>query len=595
MIPTSTLRRLLTLAAATCLLAAATPAAAERHARLSTDLAEKLARGDQDIDVIVEGSRGEVDAVAGRYNLRVKRYLRSGAVLRVNAGQLDALQADQSVTHLSSDAPVRSTAVAADVTRQTIGADQVWTGVGKLKALTGKGVSVAVIDSGVAFSHPALAGKVVASVDFTGGDGVDRFGHGTHVAALIAGTAGKTPDTAGYGGIAPDAGIVSLRVLDANGAGQMSAVVDALDWAIEHQKVYGIKVINLSLGAAVLQPAADDPLCQAAARAVASGMVVVAASGNFGLTAEGLKVYGGITSPGNSPAVITVGALDTNGTATRLDDKVAKFSSEGPTLFDYALKPDLVAPGRNVVSAEAPESLLAAQHPERHVTAGYMSLSGSSMATAVVSGAVALLADRRPNLSPTDARIVLQATASFMPGAGLVASGAGSLDAVTAARLTDSSWFPQLTSTNALNTHTLTSSVAKDLSLIRAISAAKQSDTIVWGQGATIVWGQGATIVWGQGATIVWGQKADDTIVWGQAANDTIVWGQTNSDTIVWGQAGQDTIVWGQASQDTIVWGQGAPDTIVWGQGAADTIVWGQGLQDTIIWGQSNDTIVWGQ
>ena len=94
MTPTSALRRLLTLAVATCLLAMATPAAAQRRVRLSTDLAEKLARGDQDIDVIIEGSRGEVDAVAGRYNLRVKRYLRSGAVLRVNAGQLDALQAD---------------------------------------------------------------------------------------------------------------------------------------------------------------------------------------------------------------------------------------------------------------------------------------------------------------------------------------------------------------------------------------------------------------------------------------------------------------------------------------------------------------------
>ena len=113
-------------------------------------------------------------------------------------------------------------------------------------------------------------------------------------------------------------------MLDGNGAGTASAVVDAIDWAVDHRKAYDIKVINLSLGAAVLQPAADDPLCEAAERAVAAGIVVVAASGNFGLTADGKKVMGGITSPGNSPAVITVGALDTKGTVARADDTVAK-------------------------------------------------------------------------------------------------------------------------------------------------------------------------------------------------------------------------------------------------------------------------------
>ena len=188
MTPTSTIRRtfqsVLFIAG---LAASASPAIAQHRARLSTDLADRLATGDQDIDVIVHGSRTDLDALATRYNLRVKRYLRSGGVLRINAGQLSALQDDASVDHLSSDAPVRSSV---DVTRATIGADQVWSGTDTMRALTGSGVGVAVIDSGVDLRHAALANRVVASVDFTGGDGIDRYGHGTHVAALIAGVAG---------------------------------------------------------------------------------------------------------------------------------------------------------------------------------------------------------------------------------------------------------------------------------------------------------------------------------------------------------------------------------------------------------------------
>ncbi|MGE3110126.1 MAG: S8 family peptidase [Vicinamibacterales bacterium] len=604
------------------LVALAAPAAAQHRARLSRDLDARLARGAASMDVILRGTREEIDALARRHAVRVRRYLKAGAVLRLNAGQLEALSGDQAVDRISSDAPVRASG---DVTRETIGADQVWAGAGLVRPLSGAGVGVAVIDSGVDPSHRALAGRVVASVDFTGGDGIDRYGHGTHVASLIAGAAGRTADTADYQGIAPGARIVSLRVLDEAGAGQASDVIEAIDWAIDNRARYGIRVINLSLGAPVTQSWRDDPLCEAAQRAVDAGLIVVAAAGNFGITPDGKRIFGGITAPGNTPSVITVGALDTRGTSVRSDDTIAKFSSRGPTLVDHVIKPDLVAPGRNVVAAEAAGSTLAARYPERHVAGagaeGYMSLSGSSMSAGVVSGTVALLLQGRPALRPAEVRIALQLTSEFMPAEGLVAAGAGSTNALAVNMLGRPYEFGPVTF--IAGEQTRPSGLATDsmggairrllLPSPRTLQAGTlMSSTIVWGSSNdTIVWGSAAyldTIVWGSSfETIVWGSSgATDTIVWGSGSLDKLIWGSVNAgtivwgslttgETIVWGSTRSDTIVWGSRSSDTIVWGSDGSDTIIWGSAA--TIVWGSGLVhgDTIVWGSvDGDTIVWG-
>jgi serine protease AprX len=432
----SPLRRAARAACAAALLLALTPAStfAEHRARLSADLADHLAAGSQSIDVIVHGDRAAVDALASRYNVVVKRHMKSGGVLRVNAGQLDALQRDPDVDHLSGDIPLRPSMA---ITNVAIGADQVWAGDGDLPGLTGRGVTVAVIDSGISDRHSALRRRVIATMDFTGGDGVDRYGHGTHVAAIIAGQAGRTVETRQLQGVAPGAYLVNLRVLGDDGSGIISSVIEAIDWAIEHKARYRIGVINLSLGAPVLQPYRDDPMCEAVERAVQAGIVVVTAAGNFGRSQSGRAVFGGITTPGNDPYVITAGAIDTHGTPERSDDTVAAFSSRGPTLYDLVMKPDVMAPGSHIVSAEAAGSVVAREHPERHVTGlganGYIQFSGTSMAAAVVSGVVALLLQNDPSLTPADAKAVLQLTSSFMPSADLIASGAGSLNARAAA------------------------------------------------------------------------------------------------------------------------------------------------------------------
>ncbi len=344
---------------------AAVPAWAQRHhSRLSADLADHLRAQSPQIDVIVHGDKADVDALAARYNLNIRRFLKEGAVLRVNAGQLSALEQDEMVDHLSGDTVIRATA---DVTAESIGADQLWAGEGNLRRVTGDGISVAVIDTGIDLRHDALRNRVIFTKDFTGGDGIDRFGHGTHVAGIIAGAGGRTADTRDYRGIAYGANLVNLRALGDDGSGTVSNVVEAIDWAIDHRHELRIRVINLSLGTPVLQPYRDDPLCEAVERAVAAGIAVVTSAGNFGHNAAGQTVLGSITSPGNSPYALTVGALDTHGTPQRSDDTLASYSSRGPTRFDLVIKPDVVAPGSHIVSAEAAGAALAAAHPERHV------------------------------------------------------------------------------------------------------------------------------------------------------------------------------------------------------------------------------------
>jgi serine protease AprX len=323
------------------------------------------------------------------------------------------------------------------VTAESIGADQVWAGSDEVPGLTGAGVVVAVIDSGIDTRHNAfLRKRVIATKDFTGSDGLDRFGHGTHVASIIAGQPGATPDTRTYQGIASGALLLNLRVLGDEGSGVASDVVEAIDWTIEHRKEFDVRVINLSLGAPVLQPFRDDPLCEAVERAVKAGITVVAAAGNYGRTADGRSVYGGITAPGNSPYAITVGAVDTHGTAKRSDDTIAPYSSKGPTRYDLVIKPDLVAPGSHVVAAESADSYLAKTYPERHVAGtganAYMQLSGTSMAAAVVSGAVAVLLEEQGKLKPNEVKATMQLTSSRVPMTALFEAGAGMLNLAAA-------------------------------------------------------------------------------------------------------------------------------------------------------------------
>jgi hypothetical protein len=265
-------------------------------------------------------------------------------------------------------------------------------------SLTGAGVTVAVVDSGL-IQDDGGAGRLKTSRDFRGGNAnpaagaaADQHGHGTHVGGLIGGSAEVK-------GIAPGVQYVSLRVLDANGSGQTSDVVNAIQWAVSNRAPYGLDVLNLSLGHPIYEPAATDPLVQAVEAAVRAGIVVVVSAGNVGVKPEtGLPAYGGITSPGNAPSAITVGSAKTFDTTTRTDDLIADYSSRGPTWYDAFVKPDLVAPGHKLLGPAAAAQQLYAGYPSLHGPSfgshAYMRLSGTSMSAGVVSGTVALMIER---------------------------------------------------------------------------------------------------------------------------------------------------------------------------------------------------------
>lgn len=284
--------------------------------------------------------------------------------------------------------------------------------------LTGKGIGVAVIDSGITSWHddlyltgsqsPRAAPRIVHFKDFTtqvnpnvwaSDQPSDEYGHGTHVAGIIA---GNGFDSGGARmGVAPEVNLVGLKVLDARGHGYISDVIAAIDYAIAVKDVYNIGVINLSVASGVFESYETDPLTLAARRAVDAGIVVVAASGNLGTTEDGEIQYGGITSPGNSPWVLTVGAASHEGTSPRSNDTLALFSSRGPTWIDFAAKPDLVAPGVGTESLSDPHSTLYSTYANYLLDGTrsvpykpYLSLTGTSMAAPVVAGTVALICSR---------------------------------------------------------------------------------------------------------------------------------------------------------------------------------------------------------
>jgi serine protease AprX len=482
------------------------------------------------------------------------------------------------------------------------------------------GLAVAIIDSGIAPQADLPLSRIRAYKDFvTGGKTpVDNCGHGTHVAGIIAGS-GAHSDGA-YAGIAPDVDIVALRVLGDDCSGNTSDVIDALEWVARNHDIYKIKVVNLSLGHSVLESIFTDPLVQAVERLSRKGVAVVTAAGNKGVnSATGDPGYGGVGVPCNAPSAICVGSLDTKGTSVLGDDRVADSSSRGPTRFDLLAKPDLVAPGVNIVSLAARGSMLFEQYPNLRVPGStgkpeYFTLSGASMASPAVAGAAALLLRQNEALSVNTLKIALQFTARILPLTDVLTQGAGVLNIGGALTLADAidpnvphgqTWITKrLTASNrdaANNTIRWGRRIIYGDRFVRPKFA--EVHMIRWDDG--LVWAYDALkdhIVLGNDDNIVWGN--DDNIGWG---NDNIVWGNDESDNIVWGI--DDNIVWG--NDDNIVWGNSDGDNIVWGNSLLrdvwasnvvsgfwdDNIVWGnitRATQDNIVWGNSVDNIVWG-
>jgi serine protease AprX len=297
---------------------------------------------------------------------------------------------------------------------------------------TGKGVDVAVIDTGVApVAGLNAPGKVIDGPDLSlesqnpNLQNLDNNGHGTFMAGLIAGNDGQP---GGYRGVAPDARIVSLKVGVADGGTDVSQVIAAIDWVVQHRNDTGlnIRVINLSYGTNSNQPYQVDPLAYAVEQAAKAGIVVVAAAGNTGY--QGGASAQGLADPAYDPNIIAVGAADTNGSATPWDDDVASFSANAASCSTACRAPDVIAPGTHMQGLRVPGSYIDQNNPAGVLSDQYFRGSGTSEATAFVSGAVADVLQKYPKATATQVQNMLRTSANKLSSYNWKQQGQGELD-----------------------------------------------------------------------------------------------------------------------------------------------------------------------
>ena len=284
--------------------------------------------------------------------------------------------------------------------------------------VTGKGITVAVLDSGLwehdsitrdTLGEPRVIARYNAITDSSGKEIFDESGHGTHMTSVLAQSApiliAGTP-TGSFKGVAPDASLVIVKAFDVQGRGDLLDILRALQWVVDNRINYNIRVLNLSFAARPRWHYWEDPINQAVMLAWANGITVVAAAGNEGPDQMT------IGSPGNLPYIITVGAMTDSWTVnTRDDDYIPDFSSRGPTPSAH-IKPDIVAPGGHISGLTRPGSSLTKKYPEYIMSStGDFVMTGSSQATALVSGIVALLLQLEPKNSPDDIKCKLTSSA----------------------------------------------------------------------------------------------------------------------------------------------------------------------------------------
>ena len=415
------------------------PAVAHADATLSPGLSDAAASNpDQVFRVIVQGDPGhrsqdvadDVDA-AKRSDpgqaIGLKRRFVSidGVSAELTGKQVLRLSHKRGILAISVDQPVRITSQPIYSSLQrwpyASGAAKFWTqlATGNPSSMANP-PTIAVVDSGVDPSVPDLAGRVIHEEDFTSlpdNSPHDGRGHGTFVASIAAGSGAL------HAGVAPNADIVSLDVVDDNGMGLTSDVIAAADWILANKDTYDIRVANFSLHGSQPSTFRFDPLDKAVERLWFNGVVVVAAAGNYGATQQGV-----LYAPGNDPFVITVGAVDLNDTIGTGNDFAAPWSASGTTLDGFA-KPEISAPGRFMVGAIPAGSALALERPDRLVEPGYLLMSGTSFAAPVVAGTAAYILARHPDFTPDQVKGALMLTASPTPSAAPGSTGVGEVAA----------------------------------------------------------------------------------------------------------------------------------------------------------------------
>jgi serine protease AprX len=509
-------------------------------------------------------------------------------LFRLPASVIADLENDDNVLYVTPNRSVSNHST--DRMIQTVYAD-----VAQSSGWNGQGVAVAIIDSGIS-AHDDLKDangnyRVLYNESFVPGEGpADLYGHGTHVAGIVAGN-GYSSRYDGYymiNGVAPNANIVNLKVLDKNGSGNDAQVINAINRAISLKSTYNIKIINLSLGRPIMDTYTKDPLCMAVESAWKAGIVVVVSAGNNGRdnTYKTLG-YGTITSPGNDPYVITVGAMNTRNTSVRQDDVIASYSSKGPTAIDQIAKPDLVAPGNAINSLIAPGATLETLNPGLIKAAtltdnidgtpnapDYFTLSGTSMAAPVVAGTAALILQKDPYATPDTIKARLMKTAdkkmarsyTFVDpttGVGkylqhdIFAVGAGYVNVQAAVNSTD-----VVASTSVTTSPFARKNTDGSIVLTSNTDFGKKTTSCVLVLCTTTV----NSVIWGN--SVVWG----NSVIWGSS----VIWGGDNllSNSVIWGSS----VVWGNAAVagNSVIWGA----SVIWGNDGLEALSEGDGDTD---------------
>ena len=477
--------------------------------RIDANLRSLAGNGNTTVPVLVQRASPSTGlGVLNRHGATVRDQLEFHNLVAADlpVDQIDGLAAEPGIVRISYDAPVQSTAVTypfndtnlVSLYPQAVRAAELWHASPPIQ---GTGVTVAVLDSGVkgdndfhgvngtgaAPGSDRLLAKIISIAGQSSPD--DDNGHGTWVAGIIAGRGWGTNhnDVGWYVGTAPDANLVGVKVSDATGASHVSNVIAGLQWVVNNKAQYNIRVVNLSLVSSVAESYKTSELDAAVEMAWLNGLVVVVAAGNSGANTE-------LYAPANDPYVITVGAADDHGSTSPAAATLASFSSYGTTQ-DGVSKPELVAPGRHIVSTlYASNAPLAGKFPTRLVDNNYyIRLSGTSASAPIVSGVVADILQAHPSLKPDQVKWLLQQTAAPISGAG---TGAG---------------YPQ--AAPAVN---YTGTVGKaNVGLI-------PNNKIAAAGCATL-----NNCDEGNWSTVAWDTVAWDTVAWDTVAWDTVAWDAT--------------------------------------------------------------------
>ncbi len=517
--------------------------------RMNELLAQMVAEAPgQTIRVIVQ--RADDTDLAERFLEKLGgSVLKNLPLINAFAAQLPAKTVPQlavmaSVNWVSLDAPVKPTGkpitdhdspaepLPENVFLDTLGVRQVWD-----MGFQGEGIAVAVIDSGIKTTNDFLISPkqrkttlVLASESFNPNSTTrnDVYGHGTHVAGIIAGI-GHNSDGA-YTGIAPRARLINLKISDEQGMAYESDTVNAMQWVLDHKDEYNIRVVNLSIQTTVAQSYHESAIDAAAEILWFNGVVVVAAAGNWRNTNNFDAIQ---SAPANDPFIITVGAANEKGSSNRTDDTISSFSSSGTTLEGYN-KPDIIAPGVDIISVLSSLSNWDVEYPDRVVAKNYFRLSGTSMAAPMVAGAAALLLQAEPNLTPDQVKYRL------IHSAGIVGSS------------------PYLDVYAALTTPTTETA---NQGIVPHFLLAKMAMIAYWSS-----------------------QNGEETIDWGAVNWDAVNWNAVNWNAVNWNAVNWNAVNWNAVNWNAVNWNAVNWNAVNWNAVNWNAVNWNAVNWNAVSW-----------